>query len=145
MRFTIALAVLSAFGALAQVTMNTPTNLVACQLAQLVWSGGTPPYFINVQDGNNPSGTALERFDGQQGTSLTWLVNLQGGTSIGFLLRDSKGATSQTAAITVQDGSSTDCIGKSASISGASATAGRTGSSTPSSSQTRQTSTTSRS
>ncbi|KAL0570349.1 hypothetical protein V5O48_011619 [Marasmius crinis-equi] len=129
MRSAIALAVLSAFGALAQVTMNVPTNLAACQPAQLNWSGGKPPYFISVQDANNPTGTALERFDNQQGTSLTWTVNFAAGTSIGFLLRDSEGSTSQTAAVTIQAGSSTNCIGKEGSFSNA-------GSSTTSSSQT---------
>ncbi|KAF9267754.1 hypothetical protein L218DRAFT_644904 [Marasmius fiardii PR-910] len=106
MKSIISFTVLSAIaGALAQVTMNTPSNLVVCQPVQLTWSGGLAPYFISVQDGNNPSGPALQRFDNENGTSLTWLVNLQAGTSVGFLLRDSNGATSQTASVTVQAGS----------------------------------------
>ncbi|KAK1217266.1 hypothetical protein PQX77_020115 [Marasmius sp. AFHP31] len=115
------LAVLSAVaGALAQgPTLNTPNNLVACQPAQLNWAGGVGPYFISVQDGNNPSGAALLQFPEQTGTSLTWeQVNFQAGTSLGFLIRDKNGVTAQTAAVTVQPGSSTDCIGKSASVSG---------------------------
>ncbi|KAJ8081022.1 hypothetical protein PM082_017860 [Marasmius tenuissimus] len=116
MKFTIrSLAVLSAaVGVLGKgfPTMNTPNNLVTCEPVKLHWSGGKPPYFISVQDGNNPSGPALEQFPEQSGTSLTWKVNFSGGTSIGFLLRDSSGVTSQTASVVVQPGASTECIGK---------------------------------
>ncbi|KAL0061931.1 hypothetical protein AAF712_011215 [Marasmius tenuissimus] len=123
------LAVLSAVaGALAQnPTLNTPNNLVACQPVQLNWGGGKAPYFISVQDGNNPSGAALTQFPEQSGTSLTWLVNFQPGTSLGFLLRDSNGVTSQTASVTVQPGSGTDCVGKTASISGGGSNTAGTG------------------
>ncbi|KAL0580967.1 hypothetical protein V5O48_001059 [Marasmius crinis-equi] len=130
MKSAIAFVLVSAASVMAQVTMNTPTNLVACQPVQLTWSGGKAPYFISVQDGNNPTGTALERFDNQSGTSLSWTVNFAGGTSVGFLLRDSDGATSQTAATTIQAGSSTDCIGKSATVSGGGTNTGGTGSPT---------------
>ncbi|KAI3604426.1 secreted protein [Moniliophthora roreri] len=124
----IPLAALSLLaGALAQVTLNTPSNPVVCQPLQLTWTGGQAPYFISVQDGNNPSGPALFQFPEQNGTALTWEVNYQAGTSIGFLLRDSNGATSQTAAVTVQPGISTSCVGQSPSISGGGANTGGTG------------------
>ncbi|KAK1230864.1 hypothetical protein PQX77_006030 [Marasmius sp. AFHP31] len=108
------LVVLSAaVGVLGQVPiLNTPAKLVTCEPVELRWSGGQAPYFISVQDGNNPSGPALEQFPEQSRHSLTWIVNLKAGTSLGFLLRDSNGATSQTAAVIVQPGYSEDCIGK---------------------------------
>ncbi|KAF9270803.1 hypothetical protein L218DRAFT_983216 [Marasmius fiardii PR-910] len=86
--------------------MNTPASLVECKPAQLTWSGGRAPYFLVVQDGNNPSGPAIERFPPQEGTSFTWLVNVAAGRSVGFLLRDANGATSQTASVTIQAGDS---------------------------------------
>ncbi|EEB95656.1 hypothetical protein MPER_05335, partial [Moniliophthora perniciosa FA553] len=63
-------------------------------------------------------GPALFQFPEQNGTSLTWEVNFQAGTSIGFLLRDNNGATSQTASVQVQPGISTACVGQTASVSG---------------------------
>ncbi|KAG7089498.1 hypothetical protein E1B28_011178 [Marasmius oreades] len=107
-------------GALGQssLTMNAPTNLVACQPVQIAWIGGTPPYFVSVQDGNNPSGTALQSFPQQNGTALSWTVNVQAGTSLVLQLHDSSGQTSKTAPIAVQPGSSDDCVGRSVSVSG---------------------------
>ncbi|KAJ8084721.1 hypothetical protein PM082_003497 [Marasmius tenuissimus] len=58
-----------------------------------------------VQDGNNPSGPALEQLGEQTGNSFTWKVDIEAGKSVGFLLRDSNGATSQTASVTIQEGS----------------------------------------
>uniref|UniRef100_A0A0W0FXC5 Secreted protein n=1 Tax=Moniliophthora roreri TaxID=221103 RepID=A0A0W0FXC5_MONRR len=110
----------------AQVTINTPANLVECQPTLLTWTGGQAPYFLVRENtetrdlwgastsfsshGENPSGPAIEQFPEQIGTSLTWVVDFPAGTSVGLLLRDSKGATSQSAAVTIQPGSSTDCL-----------------------------------
>ncbi|KAG7089584.1 hypothetical protein E1B28_011251 [Marasmius oreades] len=131
MKFAISLfSVLSIVvtGALGQgVTMNTPTNLVTCQPVQLTWMGGTAPYFVSIQDGNNPSGAALQQFPPQNGTAVTWTVNIPPNTRLVLLLRDSNGQTSLTAPITVQPGSSTDCVGKAASVSGGGTNTGGTG------------------
>ncbi|KAK7050976.1 hypothetical protein VNI00_005088 [Paramarasmius palmivorus] len=132
MKPVLSLAALSLLsGALAQFTMNTPSNPVTCQPLQLTWTGGAPPYFISVQDGNNPSGDALIRFPEQNGTSLTWTVNIQPNTSIGFLARDNNGQTSQTAAVTTQAGSSTSCVSQSLSISGGGSNTAGTGAGSP--------------
>ncbi|ESK91348.1 hypothetical protein Moror_2775 [Moniliophthora roreri MCA 2997] len=64
---------------------------------------------FSVQDGNNPSGTPLKQFPQADGTSLTWTVDLSSGTSISLLLRDNAGATAQSAPVTIQAGTSTDC------------------------------------
>ncbi|KAI3605681.1 secreted protein [Moniliophthora roreri] len=101
-------------------------NLVECQPTLLTWTGGQAPYFLVRENtetrdlwgastsfsshGENPSGPAIEQFPEQIGTSLTWVVDFPAGTSVGLLLRDSKGATSQSAAVTIQPGSSTDCL-----------------------------------
>ncbi|KAF9256803.1 hypothetical protein L218DRAFT_806800, partial [Marasmius fiardii PR-910] len=92
------------------VAMNTPLSLLECKSVQLTWSQGSPPYFLSIQDGNNPTGAPLLSFGQQTGTSLTWVVNFQAGTSIGFLLRDSTGETAQTASVVVQAGSSSSCL-----------------------------------
>ncbi|ESK85806.1 secreted protein [Moniliophthora roreri MCA 2997] len=97
----------------AQVTINTPANLVECQPTLLTWTGGQAPYFLSyvlVNVAQRDHGPAIEQFPEQIGTSLTWVVDFPAGTSVGLLLRDSKGATSQSAAVTIQPGSSTDCL-----------------------------------
>ncbi|KAJ8084722.1 hypothetical protein PM082_003498 [Marasmius tenuissimus] len=107
---SLALATVAALFAVAEavVTINTPNNLVQCQPTLITWSGGPGPFTLSY-DGNNPTGPALETFPGLQGTSFTWDVDIPAGRSVGFLLRDSTGATSQTAAVTIQKGSEFRC------------------------------------
>ncbi|KAK7043885.1 hypothetical protein VNI00_008051 [Paramarasmius palmivorus] len=59
-------------------------------------------------DNNNP-GTPLRTFPGQPGTAFTWFVDVPAPTSVDFLVQDANGEAAQTAAITVQPGSS-DCL-----------------------------------
>ncbi|KAG7099828.1 hypothetical protein E1B28_001636 [Marasmius oreades] len=87
------------------LVINTPVNLVECKPALLTWAGGKG----DVVDGNNPSGPPIERFPEQEGTSLIWVVDAHAGQSVGLLVRDSKGATSQTAPVIVQAGTGPNC------------------------------------
>ncbi|KAL0061932.1 hypothetical protein AAF712_011216 [Marasmius tenuissimus] len=95
------------------VTINTPTNLVTCEPTILNWSGGTPPYFLSMQDGNNFNGPAIKRFDQQSTTSFTWTVSVPAGKSVAFLLRDSAGHTSITAPVSVEKGAQDTCADQS--------------------------------
>lgn len=58
----------------------------------------------SVVPGNSPSSPALFSWEGLTGTSFTWLVTVSAGQSLGLLLRDSTGATSQSAPFTVTAG-----------------------------------------
>jgi len=108
----LATAAILAITAAAQggFTINTPSNVVVCQPILLSWTGGTPPYFLTVQDVNNPTGPAIQDLGQQDSTSFTWTVNIAAGTSIGLAVRDSTGASVQSASFPINSGSSTDCL-----------------------------------
>ncbi|KII85009.1 hypothetical protein PLICRDRAFT_178774 [Plicaturopsis crispa FD-325 SS-3] len=136
----VSLASVSLFaaGVLGQsLQINTPASAVECQPTLLSWSGGTPPYFLryasavmchlqptyifipfSVLPGNSPSSPALQDLGTQTGTSFTWSTNITADTSVGLTLKDSTGAIAQSAAFTIQAGSSS-CIGGSSSSTAA--------------------------
>ncbi|KAG1747242.1 uncharacterized protein EDB91DRAFT_1117147 [Suillus paluster] len=91
-------------GALAQFTINTPSNVVECEPTLISWSGGTAPYFLSILPGATPNGAALENLGQQNSTSVTWTCNIATGTSLGLTLRDSAGLVAQTAPFTVNPG-----------------------------------------
>ncbi|EGN99258.1 hypothetical protein SERLA73DRAFT_137520 [Serpula lacrymans var. lacrymans S7.3] len=108
-------------GAVAQsFTINTPANVVECQPTLLQWSGGTGPYYLSILPGSSPGSAALEDLGQQSGTSVTWTCNIAAGTSIGLTLRDSTGATAQSAPFTVNPGSSS-CLNSTSTAAGSSA------------------------
>lgn len=118
MKFSVASLALFVAGTLAQFTINTPANVVECQPTLLAWSGGTAPYFLSILPGATPNGVAIENLGQQNGTSVTWICNIQSGTSIGLTLRDSTGLTAQSAPFTVNPGSSTACTNTTSLSSG---------------------------
>ncbi|KAF5381958.1 hypothetical protein D9615_004358 [Tricholomella constricta] len=137
---TLAAVGLAVSSALAQLTINTPSNPVVCQPLLLTWSGGTPPYFlvrISAQFFHTKSNTcgfiiiepnapSLHDFGQVEGNSLTWTVNIAAGTSIGLTLRDSTGTTAQSAPFNINAGGDTSCVGKDPSTSTGPTTAGNT-------------------
>ncbi|KAI5982684.1 hypothetical protein EDC04DRAFT_2874336 [Pisolithus marmoratus] len=115
---------------LAQLTINTPPNVPT----QLTWSGGQAPYYLSLVPGGQPTATPIEQFPNQNGTSYTWMVDLQAGTTFNIALKDSTGLTAYSDIITVQAGSSTSCV--NTSIQGGSPTSGGTAASATSGSGT---------
>jgi len=101
--FTLALA------APAQMTINTPANVIECQPVQLTWVGGTPPYYLSLVPGNQPFAPQLRRFPSQSGTSYTWIADLPANTDFNLMLRDSTGAEAYSALVTEQAGGDTSC------------------------------------
>ncbi|KAG1835041.1 hypothetical protein EV424DRAFT_341793 [Suillus variegatus] len=123
MQFSVAYLALFVAGTLAQFTINTPANVVECQPTLLQWSGGTAPYFLlsftqSILPGATPNGAAVENLGQQNSTSVTWVCNIQSGTSLGLTLRDSTGLTAQSAPFTVNPGSSTTCTNTTSLSSG---------------------------
>lgn len=55
----------------------------------------------SILPGGQPSASPLEDLGQQTGTSVTWLVNIAAGTSLGLTLRDSTGAVAQSAPFSV--------------------------------------------
>ncbi|KIK63081.1 hypothetical protein GYMLUDRAFT_57828 [Collybiopsis luxurians FD-317 M1] len=107
-------------GAYAQFSINTPASLTTCQPVLIQWQGGTPPYFLSVYNQAAASQTA-ENLGQQNGTTFTWTVDIAAGQSVGFNIVDSTGTQKQSAAVPIQSGSSTSCVGQSASGSAGSA------------------------
>ncbi|KAG6332447.1 hypothetical protein ID866_6639 [Astraeus odoratus] len=145
MKTTFATFALFVAGALAQqLTINTPSNVVECEPTLLSWTGGTAPYYLalfihtrnSILPGATPNGAAIENLGQQNSTSVTWVCNIASGTSIGLTLRDSTGLTAQSAAFTVNSGSSTSCLNTTSIAagptvsSGSGTTAAATGTST---------------
>ncbi|KAM0751472.1 hypothetical protein T439DRAFT_355391 [Meredithblackwellia eburnea MCA 4105] len=93
-------------------TINTPTSLVECQPASLTWSGGSAPYWVSIVRGNSNGKDILFQFPSTQSTSVTWIVNMTAGTNVGLGIRDKSGTLNYSDAVTVQNGTSSDCIGK---------------------------------
>ncbi|KAI6165809.1 hypothetical protein EDD17DRAFT_1553388 [Pisolithus thermaeus] len=117
LKSTFAVVVLFVAGALAQstFTINTPSNVVECEPTLITWTGGTPPYYLSILPGADPTGTAIESLGQQNSTSVTWVCNIASGTSLGLTLRDNTGATVQSAPFTVNPGSSTSCLNTTSS------------------------------
>ncbi|KAL5504115.1 hypothetical protein ACEPAH_8188 [Sanghuangporus vaninii] len=148
MQFRLAslFAIVAAIGAAAQtLQINTPTNVIQCLPQLITWSGGTGPYFVrlalffsssvsrvylnlcyyfSVQPGGQPSAAALVDFGQQTGTSLTWVVNIQSGTSIGLTIRDQTGTVANSAPFDVGSSSDSSCLSASLSVSEGSSTPG---------------------
>jgi hypothetical protein len=115
---SIASVALFVAGALAQFTINTPSNVVECQPSLISWSGGTAPYYLSVLPGASPNGAAIESFPATNSTSLTWTVNIASGTSIGLTLRDTNGDVAQTAPFSINPGSSDTCLNTTSVVAG---------------------------
>ncbi|BGO91015.1 hypothetical protein NBRC10512_000145 [Rhodotorula toruloides] len=100
--------------------VNTPASLTTCQPSQLVIEGGTAPYFVQILPGGQPSAKAIETLPTvYKSGPLTWLVDVPAGTSITLSVTDSTGAINYSSPITVQQGTSSDCLGKNAQVSAA--------------------------
>jgi hypothetical protein len=115
--FSILSAVLFVAGVSAQLTVNTPTNVLSCTPLQITWTGGTAPYTLSVHDGSDPNGAALDTFSNLTGTSYTWSsVNFAANTNLDLTLRDNSGLISQSASFSVQSGGSTSCLNGTSAV-----------------------------
>jgi len=113
---------------LSQLTVNTPSQVINCQPVIINWTGGTPPYFLTILPGNQPTGSAIVNLGEFTGNTATWFVNiLQQYKTIILNLRDSTGAISQSAPINIQDENLT-CDTKTTSVAGATVAASGSGS-----------------
>ncbi|EPQ54378.1 hypothetical protein GLOTRDRAFT_130486 [Gloeophyllum trabeum ATCC 11539] len=135
MKFLAGLALASAVaGVVGQNFMiNTPSNVVVCEPILFTWTGGTPPYYLSILPGGQPSAPALVNLGEQQGTSYTWTVTQPAGTSLGLTLRDSSGQTVQSAPFTVLSGTDTSCLNGSSGASSATSSGSSSSSATSSS------------
>jgi len=117
--FATAVALVSVLPSVLGLTINTPMSVVECEPVQFTWTAGTPPYYLTILPGGQPSATPLLQFPTQTGTSVTWNVNIQANVQITIALKDSTGTVAYTDTVTIQAGPDTSCLTSSASISGA--------------------------
>ncbi|EED85968.1 predicted protein [Postia placenta Mad-698-R] len=114
---SIILVALAAFASgVAGLTINTPSDVSECIPTLLTWSGGTGPYYLSIEPGNDPSGAPLQQYGPLDGTSFTWPTNITSSQQVSLTIKDSTGATNQCAPFNINAGSSS-CIGASASAS----------------------------
>ncbi|UZJ56361.1 hypothetical protein CBS101457_005681 [Exobasidium rhododendri] len=114
----------------ASPVINSPTTLVQCQPAALTWTDALPPVYISAVEGTSTSSNPLLTFQPQDEASgsLTWpKVNITEGTTLTFIINDSKGVNNFSGQVTVKPGAS-DCtlIGGDASDSSDSTAAATT-------------------
>ncbi|KAF5359284.1 hypothetical protein D9756_003378 [Leucocoprinus leucothites] len=127
MKYTSAVvAALASAQSVAGLMINTPPSLVGCEPVKLDWSAdaGTPPYYLSVVPGGQPSAAALKTFPTMQDTSITWLVDIQAGVSVTIALKDNTGATAYTSNLMIQSGPDRSCESTNATPSGVTAASG---------------------
>ncbi|PCH42419.1 hypothetical protein WOLCODRAFT_152448 [Wolfiporia cocos MD-104 SS10] len=135
-------AVAALVAGVASLTIDTPSDVSECVPTQFTWSGGVAPYYLgrlsltqqyaialeflqSIEPGSDPSGTPLQQYGPLSGTSLTWSTNITANTQVSLTIKDSTGATDQSAPFEIGTGS-TSCLSASA---GSSSTAAGTSSS----------------
>ncbi|ORY74537.1 hypothetical protein BCR35DRAFT_254921, partial [Leucosporidium creatinivorum] len=91
--------------------IDSPTVLVQCSPVRLTFSGGAPPYVIDVIPGGDAGAVALESINAVS-SPLTWTVDLAAGTNVTLRLRDSTGAIAFSSPVVVQTSSDASCIGR---------------------------------
>ncbi|KDR76330.1 hypothetical protein GALMADRAFT_247719 [Galerina marginata CBS 339.88] len=109
--FTTISAFVSVIPGILSLTINTPTSVVQCQPQMLTWADGTAPYYITIIPAGQPGAAPIKSFDTQTGKSLTFTVDIKGGTQVGFALKDSTGATAYTDSVTIQPSTDASCMG----------------------------------
>ncbi|RXW24300.1 hypothetical protein EST38_g1567 [Candolleomyces aberdarensis] len=120
----VAAALISVIPAIAGLVINTPTGVVTCQPMMLSYGQGTPPYYVSILPGGQVSGTPYHTWPATDATSMTWVVDLPGGTAVSLVVKDGTGAQAYSDAITIQPGSDSSCLnGAAAANSSAAATA----------------------
>jgi hypothetical protein len=122
----VLLAAASYVAAQAQLTLNTPSGVITCVPNQLTFTGGTAPYILQVVPGSNTSAEPLNTYTGITSSPIQWFVEQAAGTSVFLRLRDSQGASSETAPFTIQAGGPSPCPGPGSTSTGAT-----TGATTP--------------
>jgi len=99
--------------------IRTQTPIFECVPASYNYTGGVAPYTIFIIRSGDNDGTIFKTLpiEGSPGTA-SWGVDINAGTSITFVIKDSANSTGYSTPIIVQTGK-TNCLPKSPSHSGA--------------------------
>ncbi|GMK59873.1 hypothetical protein CspeluHIS016_0900900 [Cutaneotrichosporon spelunceum] len=95
----------------AAFSITTPPALVTCQPSKLSWTGGAPPYILSIIPGGQPGAAVIKDIDTNLNVmQYTWNTDVVGGTHLTFKIVDKDGNIAYSAPITVQAGSSDECL-----------------------------------
>ncbi|CCM01401.1 uncharacterized protein FIBRA_03452 [Fibroporia radiculosa] len=145
MKSTVLVVAAAALVGVSGLQINTPSDVTECIPTLFTWSGGVSPYYIvrfshqsgkdphilfyspadallSLEPGSDPTGAPLQEYGPLTGTSYTWPTNITSGTSISLTIKDSTGATEESAPFTVGAGSNS-CL-NAASTSSTSSSSG---------------------
>ncbi|KIM85025.1 hypothetical protein PILCRDRAFT_67223 [Piloderma croceum F 1598] len=124
------------------LTVNTPQGVTECEPFEFTWTGGTPPYFLSLIPGATRFyphilQRPIKQFPPIQGTSYTWLVDLQANTNFIASLKDDTGTQAFAALATINAGTDSSAAsatptGAASSHSGGSSASGTASGSSPS-------------
>ncbi|KAI1786273.1 hypothetical protein LXA43DRAFT_870585, partial [Ganoderma leucocontextum] len=64
------------------LVLNPPLSLTECVPVNITWTGGTPPYSLQVNLGN--SSETIRQFDDIFNTSFVWDTDVPAGTLVSF-------------------------------------------------------------
>ncbi|PBK73246.1 hypothetical protein ARMSODRAFT_1014834 [Armillaria solidipes] len=109
------------------LAVDTPCALVQCNETLLTWSGGSSPYYVlychlpfdamtqdlplhSIVPGSDPDGPLLEDLGEQDGTNMTWTVNLSAGTSVILAIRDSEAVSIQSDVVQIRNSTNSRCL-----------------------------------
>ncbi|KAM0789104.1 hypothetical protein ACM66B_003160 [Microbotryomycetes sp. NB124-2] len=105
--------------------IDSPPSIVACLPTRLTFGGGTPPYYISIVPAGDVGASPLVTLPPQTGTSYSWPADVEAGSNVTFVIRDSEGILNFSSPVTVQPGPEDAC----SSMSSASSTSAATSSS----------------
>ncbi|KAK0213410.1 hypothetical protein DFS33DRAFT_1288958 [Desarmillaria ectypa] len=92
------------------LAVDTPCTLIQCNDTLLKWSGGLSPYYVFIVPGSDPDGPILEDLGEQDGTNVTWTVNLSAGTSVILAIRDSEAVSIQSDVVQIRNSTNSICL-----------------------------------
>ncbi|KAJ6470703.1 hypothetical protein DFH09DRAFT_1220680 [Mycena vulgaris] len=92
------------------LVIDTPSNVTQCEVTNVTWSGGIPPYTIllNSLDSNMPAGANLA--GGTFNTSILWTVAEPAGQGLFLLALDFGGSSAISKRFVVQSSDDTSCL-----------------------------------
>ncbi|KAJ7629134.1 hypothetical protein FB45DRAFT_703155, partial [Roridomyces roridus] len=84
-----------------------------CEPFEITWTAGTAPYTVAVDDppsSPNSLGELVTIADNVVGTSFTWIVAFDAGTSLQFTVEDAIGVGNASDPFTVAPGTGNSCF-----------------------------------
>ncbi|KAM5546310.1 hypothetical protein V8D89_000436 [Ganoderma adspersum] len=87
--------------------INTPPDVVQCEITILTWSGGVAPLSLVIRTADQE---IIFTASNLQGTSFGWDASVPAGTVVGFDVKDATGTLAQTAFVAIQSSSDSSCF-----------------------------------